>query len=487
MGDKMPNAAIIRTLGLLLLIFSISLLPPMAVFAWYRQGSIYPFLITFLLTTTVGGLFWLLTRRTTAELKARDGFLIVFLVWAVACLVGAIPFFFYFYPNLSFTDALFESVSGLSTTGASVFEHLDNMPHSILYYRQQLTLLGGVGIVMIALAILPVLGIGGMQLYFAETTGPVKTTRLRPRIRQTAKAIWLIYLVLVIACAFAFWAAGMDIFDAITISFSTIATAGFSTHDGSLGFYHNHWIELVAIIFMILGSTNFGLHYQFFQQKTFKVYWRDPELKTYVQILLIITLIAIITLFAYSHFQFNFSQAFTAFFTTTSVISTTGYELVDLDNWPNFLSHLVLLTCLIGGCCGSTAGGIKVLRFMLIKRMGGRELQRLIHPQGVFSLYFGEQVLSAEFLQGVFGFVALFIVIFVFITLGLIACGLDSTTAFGSAAGALANSGIGLGKTGLIFKNINSPAKWILTLAMFAGRLEILTLLVLFRREYWRK
>lgn len=477
----MRIAAIVRTLGLLLLIFSISLLPPMAVYAWYRQGSIYPFLITFLLTSCVGGLFWLTTRRSVAELKARDGFLIVFLVWSVACLVGAIPFFIYFYPHLSFTDALFESVSGLSTTGATVLEHLDNMPHSILYYRQQLTLLGGVGIVVIALAILPVLGVGGMQLYIAETGGPVKTARLRPRIRQTAKALWLIYLALVIACACAFWAAGMSAFDAIGQSFSTIATAGFSTHDASLGYYHSHWVEFIAVIFMILGSTNFGLHYQFFQQKRFTVYWQDPEFRTYLKILLTVSLISILTLIIYHH---HFGSAV---FTTVSIISTTGYELVDLDNWPSFLPYLVLLACLIGGCCGSTAGGIKVLRFMLIKRLGGRELKRLIHPQGVFSLYFGEQALSADILLGVFGFVAIFAVVFILIILGLMTCGLDLPTAFGSAAGALANTGIGLGKTGVIFKNINSPAKWILTFAMFAGRLEILTLLVLFRREYWRK
>lgn len=477
----MRIAAIVKTLGLLLLIFSISLLPPMAVYAWYRQGSIYPFLITFLLTSCVGACFWCITRHTTAEFKARDGFLIVFLVWAVACIVGAIPFFIYFYPHLSFTDALFESVSGLSTTGATIFEHLDDMPHSILYYRQQLTLLGGVGIVVIALAILPVLGVGGMQLYVAETGGPMKTSRLRPRIRQTAKALWLIYLVLVMACALAFWAAGMSAFDAISQSFSTIATAGFSTHDASLGFYHNHWIEFIAVVFMILGSTNFGLHYQFFRQKRLSIYWQDPEFKMYLKILLSVTLIALVILFIHHH-----RIELGAVFTTVSIISTTGYELIDLNSWPSFLPYLVLLACLIGGCCGSTAGGIKVLRFMLVKRLGSREIQRLIHPQGVFSLYFGEQVLSADILLGVFGFVAIFAVIFILIILGLIGCGMDLPTAFGSAAGSLANTGIGLGKTGVMFKNISSPAKWILTFAMFAGRLEILTLLVLLRREYWR-
>jgi trk system potassium uptake protein TrkH len=484
----MRITAIIRTLSLLLLIFSISLLPPIAVYGWYRQGSVYPFMISFFLTLFIGGFLWLLTRGKPAEFKSRDGFLIVVLVWGVACLVGAIPFFIYFYPHLSFTDALFESVSGLSTTGATVFDHLDEMPHSILYYRQQLTLLGGVGIVVIALSILPILGVGGMQLYMAETGGPVKTARLRPRLRQTAKALWLIYLVLVAACALGFWLAGMNLFDAIGHSFSTIATAGFSTHDASLAYYHNSWIELVAILFMILGSTNFGLHYHFFRERSLKIYWRDPEFIMYIKMLLVIILIAIFTLIIERLFKHNAPHTFIGtVFTTVTIISTTGYELFDIDNWPGFLPYLLLLFCLVGGCCGSTSGGIKVLRFLLIKRLGGRELLRLIHPQGVYSFYLGEQVLADEVLHGVVGFVAIFSVVFIIIILGLIACGLDFRTAFGSAAGTLANMGVGFGKTGVTFKSINNPAKWLLIFAMFAGRLEILTLLVLFRREYWQK
>jgi trk system potassium uptake protein len=434
--------AIARTLGLLLLIFSISMVPPMAVYGWYRQGTLSPFIISFALCLVAGAILWLPTRTTRAELKPRDGFLVVVLVWLVACLVGAIPFYLYFYPALSFTDALFESVSGLSTSGATVFSHLDTMPHSILYYRQQLTLLGGIGIVVIALSVLPVLGVGGMQLYIAETGGPVKTSRLRPRLRQTAKALWLIYAGLVIACALAYWLGGMQPFDAFTQSFSTVATAGFSTHDQNLAFYHSHWIEGISIIFMILGSTNFGLHYQFFRQKRLSVYWQDPEFMMYLKILVTMALIVIATLVFYGAYQQHFLRiAANSAFTVTTVLSTTGYTLVNIDEWPTFIPYLLMFVCLIGGCGGSTSGGIKVLRFMLLKRQGERELQRLIHPQGVFSVYLGEQPLSEKIIQGVWGFVAIFFVLLILIILGLLATGLDLRTAFGAAAGAIANTG----------------------------------------------
>lgn len=484
----MRVSAIARMLGLLLLIFSISLLPPMAVYGWYRQGSIYPFLISFALTLFAGLLLWLPNRASQSELTARDGFLVVVAIWLVASLLGAIPFYFYFYPHLSFTDALFESVSGLSTSGATIFSHIDAMPHSILYYRQQLTLLGGIGIVVIALSILPVLGIGGMQLYIAETGGPVKTSHLRPRLRQTAKVLWLIYLGLVGCCAFSYWLAGMPLFDAVSQSFSTVATAGFSVHDQNFAFYHNHWIEGISIIFMILGSINFGLHHQFFRQKHLRVYWQDAEFKMYLKILMLFFMIVVVTLVFYGAYQHHFFTILAnAAFTTTTVISTTGFEITNLDEWPTFLPYLLMFTCLIGGCGGSTSGGIKVLRFMLLKRQSQRELRRLIHPQGVFEVHLGGQVLPTKIIQGIGGFVAIFITVLILITVGLVATGLDFRTAFGSAAGALANTGLGLGRTAVTFKDINDPAKWILTFAMFAGRLEILTILVLFTREYWKR
>ncbi len=479
-------APISRLIGLLLLIFCLSLLPPMMVYAWYREGSIYPFLISFLFTLILGLALWLPTRNTRNELKARDGFLVVCLVWIVVCLLGAIPFYLCFFPTLSFTDALFESVSGLSTTGASVFTHLDQMPHSILYYRQQLTLLGGVGVVVIALSILPVLGVGGMQLYFAETGGPVKTSRLRPRLKETAKAIWLIYFVLVLACTLAYWLAGMSFFDAICQSFSSVATAGFSTHDSGLSYYHGHQLEIITVIFMILGSTNFGLHYHFCKKKSLRIYWDDPEFKLYLKIIFILWVVTAITVLVYGMYHKNIGQILVySIFDTTSALSTTGYGNVDV--LPTFVPFLLMLGCLIGGCGGSTSGGLKMLRFLILKRQGGREFKRLIHPQGVYSLYLGEDALPEKIIQGIWGFTAIYFAFLIFIVLALLSTGLDFRTAFGSAAGALSNTGLGLGQTASLFKGLNDASKWIITLAMFAGRLEIMTLLVLLTPQYWRK
>lgn len=484
----MRGAAICRMLGLLLIIFSFTLFPPVIIEIFYHEGSLYPFVVSFTAIFFLGILLWFPYRKIKSDFKTRDGFLIVVLIWIFACLAGGIPFYLNFYPNLSFTDALFESVSGLSTTGATVLSHLDNMPHSILYYRQQLTLLGGIGVVVVALSILPVLGIGGMQLYIAETSGPVKTSRLQPRLKQTIKALWIIYLGLVVACTLAFWLAGMSIFDAIGHSFSSIATAGFSTHDANLAYYHSYPIEIVSIIFMILGATNFGLHYQFLRHKSLKIYWQDPEFMTYLKILAILSLISIVTLTIYGFYHHHLSKiSIASIFTVVSSQTTTGFNAINLDEWPSFLPYLICFFCLIGGCGGSTSGGIKVLRFLVLKRQSARELKQLIHPDGVFSLYLGEEMVGEKLIQGIWGFVGIFTVLFILIVLGLIATGLDFRTAFGSAAGALANAGIGLGKTAITFENINNPSKWILTFAMFAGRLEILTILVLFTREYWKK
>ncbi|MBS0350956.1 MAG: potassium transporter [Proteobacteria bacterium] len=479
--------AIFRMIGLLLLIFSLSLIPPMAVYGWYRQGSLYPFLICFILTLTIGFSLWLPTKKIPAVLKGRDGFLVVVVVWVIACILGAMPFYFYFYPKLSFTDAVFESVSGLSTTGATVFSHLDSMPHSILYYRQQLTLLGGVGVIVIALAILPVLGLGGMQLYIAETSGPIKTTRLRPRLKQTAKSLWLIYSGLVVCCSLAYWFAGMPLFDAIGQSFSAVATAGFSVHDANIAYYHNHTIEVITIVFMILGSTNFGLHYQFFKQKKFSVYWRDPEWMTYLKIIVVLFLITLLALLIDRKFHLWTETIAPAAFTVATFITTTGFSTIDINHLPTFLPYLLFLSCIIGGCAGSTSGGIKVIRLLILKRQGARELKKLVHPNGVFPFLLGNEPLSEKVIEGIFGFVVIYITFLLLAILGLLAAGMDIASAIGSAAGCLTNTGLGFGQTLINFENINNTCKWILILSMLAGRLEVLTLLVLFTRAYWQR
>ncbi len=483
----MRFAASFRILGLLLMIFSLSMLPPMVVYLYYRDGGIESFLATFILTLITGLILWFPFRKTHRDLKIRDGFLVVVLFWTVLSTFGAFPFYLHFYPGMSFTNSLFESVSGMTTTGASVLSNLDYMPHSILYYRQQLTLLGGMGIIVLALAILPLLGIGGMQLYLAEISGPIKTTKLRPRLTQTAKVLWYIYAGLVACCALSYWLAGMHPFEALGESFSTVSTGGFSVHDDNFAYYHSHLIEGIGILFMLLGAINFGLHFQFIQDRKFSVYTQDPEFKTYIKILCLVAIITLISLVVMRGYTNFFNTLMQTLFAVTTVGTTTGFITANFDEWPSFLPYMLMFLALIGGCGGSTSGGIKVLRFLLLKEQSRRELRRLIHPNAVFSIRLGQQSLPEHVVQAIWGFVAIFIALFIILLLALLGVGLDIRTAFGSLAGCLSNTGIGLGKTGVSFADINDVSKWILTFAMIAGRLEIFSILVLFAPSYWRK
>lgn len=476
----------LRILGILLMIFSISMLPPLGVALWYGDGADWSFVVGFFATLITGFLVWLPFCRNQYELKTRDGFLIVVLFWTVLSAFGAIPLMVDFYPKLNFTDAMFESTSGLTTTGATVLSNLSVMPHAILYYRQQLHLLGGMGIIVLAMAILPMLGVGGMQLYRAETVGPIKTTKLRPRIGQTAKALWGIYVGLVVLCAIAYWLAGMTPFDAIGESFSTMSTGGFSIHDSSFAYYNSPTIELVAVFFMIMGATNFGLHFQFLQNYNPRAYFRDPEFMAYLKILLGVSLVIGLTLLFY-YGTFQNLPLLNALFTVVSVGTTTGLTTVNFSLWPLFLPYLLMFVALVGGCGASTSGGIKVLRCLLLKEQGKRELRRLIHPQAVFSLKLGGAGLPDQVIQAIWGFVAVFSLLFIILLLLLLATGLDFTTAFGAVASCLSNTGASIGTVSSNFAHLPDVDKWVLIFAMLAGRLEVFTLLVLFTPAYWKK
>lgn len=481
----MRFAATFRVLGIFLMIFSISMLPPVGVALWYRDGALISFLTAFLITVVTGFLLWFPYRSPDYDLKTRDGFLVVTLFWVVLTFFGGIPLFINFFPSLTFTDAMFESVSGLTTTGATILSHLQEMPHAVLYYRQQLHLLGGIGIIVLAVAILPMLGIGGMQLYRAEAVGPVKTTKLRPRMTQTAKALWYIYAALVIGCAVSYWLAGMTPFDAIGESFSTVSTGGFATHDNSFAFYQSYTIDCIAMIFMLLGATNFALHFQFVRTGRLNVYSRDSEVRTYFAILATASMVILIALICYGHFHQG-RVIIEALFTVVSLGTTTGFTITNFSIWPTFVPYLIMIIAIIGGCGGSTAGGIKVMRFLLLREQGRRELKRLIHPQSVWALRFGDQILPENVIQAIWGYVALFIVIFVVFFLLLLATGLHIKTAFGSLAPCLSNAGAGIGGVARNFEHIPVMSKWILIVAMIAGRLEIFTILVLLTPGYWR-
>jgi len=475
-----------KVLGILLMIFSGSMLPPIAVSLYFKDGSMMSFLASFVITFSCGLLLWLPFRSRHRDLKVRDGFLVVVLFWTVLSAFAAIPMMLIFFPKFTFVNAVFESVSGLTTTGATVLAHLSHLPKALLYYRQQLHLLGGMGIIVLAVAILPMLGVGGMQMYRAETVGPIKTTKLRPRMAETAKALWYIYAGLVVLCALSYWWAGMSLFDAIGESFSTLSTGGFSTHDSSFAYYHSTAIDLIAVFFMLAGATNFALHFNFLRQRRLSVYYKDAELKTYFTLLAIVTVIIFITLVTYHRYDHGHS-IINALFTVVSVATTTGFTTSNFSLWPTFVPYLLMVMALLGGCGASTSGGIKVIRGLLLKEQGKRELKRLVHPQAVISIKIGNTILPEQVIQSIWAFVSVFIALFIVLLMGLLATGLDLKTAFGALASCLANTGASIGSVANNYDHIPGTSKWILIFAMIAGRLEIFTLLVLFTPDYWRR
>lgn len=483
----MRPKTIFRILGLIIIIFSLSMLPPIGVALWYQEDSWLFFLIPFLITFGTGFLLWFPLRKYAAELKVRDGFLVVVLFWSVLSLFAALPFILSLQPTISVTDAVFESVSGLTTTGASVFYQIDFLPRAILYYRQQLQFLGGMGIVVLAVAILPMLGIGGLQLYRVEMPGPTKDHKLTPRIAGTAKVLWAIYVGLTCCCALAYWASGMPLFNAIGESFGTVATGGFSMHSDSFAYYNSALIDSVGIVFMVLGGTNFSLHFLALQQRSLLGYWRDHEFRVYIRILLLAILVSMAVLLAYSVYNNPGTAFIKAAFNVVSLATTTGYVSTSFQSWPTFLPMLLMLLAIMGGCAASTTGGLKVLRVLLLYRQGIREIHRLIHPRAVFKVKLGNQSLSEEVVEAIWGYISIFIAVFIALLLLLMAVGMNLETAVGALVACLANAGAGIGAISGSFSGLSDVSKWILTFAMIAGRLEIFTILVLFSPAFWRK
>ncbi|OED41435.1 potassium transporter [Endozoicomonas sp. (ex Bugula neritina AB1)] len=472
-------------LGILLMLFSTSSIPPIIVALVYEETEISLFLYTFFLTFLVGFLLWYPFRNARKDLRNRDGFLVTVLFWVVLGSVGSLPFLLMESPALSVTDAIFESMSGLTTTGATILTGIEELPRSILFYRQQLQWLGGMGIIVLAVAILPMLGIGGMQLYRTETPGPVKDSKLTPRITETAKALWYLYLILTIVCAWAYWQAGMSVFDAISHSFTTIAIGGFSTYDASIGHFDSPLINAIATFFMLFAGINFALHFTAWRSKSLRHYIKDPEVKAYLGILGVVGLITVISLYFYGTYDLVDAMNY-GLFEVVSVATTTGYASTGFSAWPTFLPLLLFMLSFMGGCAGSTAGGMKVIRILLILKQGARELRRLVHPNAIFTIKLGGQKVDNRIGEAVWGFFAAYLFLFALLFLMLLATGLDITTALSTVASCLNNLGPALGEAAANYESLPSTAKWILCFAMLLGRLEIFTLLVLFTPTFWR-
>ncbi|RUO60030.1 TrkH family potassium uptake protein [Pseudidiomarina marina] len=477
---------ILRILGLLICLFSVTLIPPGIVALIYEDGGGVAFLLAFIVSITVGFLVWYPNRNERSDLKVRDGFLLTVLFWTVLGSVGILPLWFTAEVPLSITDAAFESFSGLTTTGATILTGIEHLPHSILFYRQQLQWLGGMGIIVLAVAILPMLGIGGMQLYRTEIPGPLKDAKMTPRIADTAKHLWYIYVALTAVCAIAYKLAGMGWFDAIGHAFSTIAVGGFSTYDASIGYFDNSLINTICVVFLILSSINFAVHYAAITGRSLWGYFRDPEARGFIFIQVTLIIIVFMTVLVHKIFD-NTETAFNqAMFQAVSISTTAGFATTDFASWPLFLPILLIFASFIGGCASSTAGGLKVVRVMLLFRQGVRELNRLVHPQGMYSVKLGKRIVPPRVVEAVWGFFAAYALVFVVIMLGLLATGLDDITAFSATAACLNNLGPGLGDVAANYAGIPDTAKWLLVVAMLFGRLEVFTILVLLTPTFWR-
>lgn len=481
----MHFSVIMRVTGILLMLFSITLALPVIVAVIYDESTTPTFALAFAITLFTGLILSLLNRERR-ELRSGDGFLITVLFYIGLGLFGALPIYLAESINTSFTDAAFESLSALTTTGATVLTGLDDLPKSLLFYRQLLQWLGGMGIIVLAVAILPMLGIGGMQLYRAESPGPVKDSKLTPRITETAKALWYLYLGLTISCATAYWAAGMSVFDAICHSFSTVAIGGFSTHDASIGYFNSSAVEAVAIVFMIISGINFGLHFMAFNRRNFLLYLRDTEVRAYVMVLAAVA--AVVCWVLWNDPNATDSPIREGVFQAVSIATTTGFTTTNFSLWPSVAPILLILAAFAGGCAGSTAGGIKIIRVLLIYLQGKREIQRLIHPNGVFPIKIGSTRVPDRVIEAVWSFFSVYVLVFLtMLTILMLISDLDFTTAFSAIAACLNNLGPGLGSVALHYGELSQPVKWLLVFAMLLGRLEIFTLLVLLTPAFWRR
>lgn len=482
----MQLGLIARILGIILMGYAFSMLPPVIVDYIFHETSHHAFIFSFIAIFSLGFFAWAPTRKHKNSLKNREGFLLVALIWILLSGISSLPFIFHPHLNLSITDMLFESTSGLTTTGATILHDIDSLPHALLYYRQQLQFLGGMGIIVLAVAILPMLGIGGMQLYRAEMPGPLKDSKLTPRITETAQSLWYLYVGLTILCLLAYWYAGMGWFDAICQSFATVATGGFSTHSSSFAYYNSPAIEYVCSFFMFLGGVNFALHFMFLRKPSLKPYWSDEEFRTFLLIISIIVAVTSYMLFKY-HFYPDTQTTFTkALFQTISVTTTTGFTSADFSAWPTFIPYLLIYGALIGGCAASTSGGLKVIRVLLLYKQGMREIKQLIHPQAIVPVKFSKQPLPDSVVNSMWGYIAVFSVLFIMVLLALLMDGLDMTTAFGAVCSSLSNLGASIGSVAAHYADLSDWNKWILVFAMIAGRLEMFTLLVLLTPAFWR-
>ncbi len=480
---------IVNVLGALLAMFALYYVLPIATALIYGESAELRVFLECAGATLAAGLTLLVvTLRHRSELKSRDGYLLVSLSWIMVTIAAALPLMLG-EPHLSFTDAFFESMSGLSTTGSTVITGLDHLPHSMNLWRCALHWLGGMGIIVLAVAILPLLGVGGMQIYRAETPGPIKDAKLTPRITETAKALWLVYAGFSLACMLALWAAGMSIFDAICHAFAVMALGGFSSHDASIGYFNSPLIEFVLIVFMLAASLNFATHFTAFRRQDPGVYRRDPEAR-WVFVWLGFSIVLLTGMIYARGLYPTAEEAFRhVAFTTVSMASTTGFVTEDFSLWPMFATMWMLFLSCVIPCTGSTGGGIKMFRALIMIKQFYREMFVLVHPAAVAPLKINGQVVPNRVVYSVMAFIFVYFMTVVVLTFAMLATDMDFMSAFGAVIASINNVGPGIGQVGpsTNYGSLADIQIWICSLAMFLGRIELFTFLILFTRTFWRK
>ena len=476
----MNQEKILNFFGLLLIMFGVSFAIPLLVAVFYEESLVAVFGSGMSLLIALGFISWFLTKDNEQELSLSDGFVITVLFWIVLSVSGSIPFILF---GFSVVDSFFESMSGITTTGATVFAGLDELPKSLLIYRQLLQWLGGMGLIVLAIAVMPLLGIGGGQLFKTQTPGPMSEQRLTPRITSTARALWSIYLVLTVLCVLAYRFAGMDYFDAVSHAFSTVSIGGFSTHDLSIGYFDSLSIEVVCIVFMLLSAMSFAVHYSAIYRRQVLKYFYDPELRFFIS-----ALIVILSLVCLSLISNNIEDPIrNGIFQTVSILTTTGFLTEEYSSWPTYVSFMLLVGAFIGACSGSVGGGIKSWRILIMLKHAYKQIFKIIHPDSINTIKLGKKVVDSNVSEAVWGFFSIYIISFMVLFLLVLATGLDFISAFSAVGACLNNLGPGLGEIASNYASVPSATKLILCFAMILGRLEIFTFLVVLMPAFWRR
>jgi trk system potassium uptake protein len=479
---------VLAILGGILMVFSATMLVPLAFAFFGNDAALYSYDGAIAITFFSGLALFLSFKRFKRELQPRDGFLLVTLVWGVLPAFGALPLMFHMH-DLSFTDAYFEAVSGLTTTGATVLTGLDTLPTSINVWRCFMVLVGGMGILVLAVAILPLLGVGGSQLFKAETPGPMKDQKLTPRIAETARGLWVVYFAIAVTCFLAYRIAGMGWADAFMHMCSTMGLGGFSSYDASFGQFNSPAIEAVAIVFMLIAGVNFALYFVAWKRRSLRGVWRDFEARMFLLTMLVSVLGIAVFLTVHKVYPTFLESLRHAAFNVVSIATTTGFASVDYAQWPAFAPVLMLFLCCFATCAGSTGGGIKMVRAMLLVKGARREFKRIVHPRAVVPVTLGGAAVDANVLQSVLAFMLVYGAVLIGATMLLLFSGLDVVSAFTAVVASINNTGPGLGQVGPAnnYQGLSDFQTWVCSITMLLGRLELFSILVLFTRSFWRK